>query len=190
MLVPSRRPSEPHRLPRFDGFGYQQPVSEPQVRLVPALQQPRQYLARSEAVEPSRRRPRAGGHEPVEDRQGIERARRALRVVLDRLDREIAVAESLNGAVVEIDLADPEATGGGQRLGDDSHLVILGGDLDEPQVDVADGVIGAVMPEAETPRVGPGRSGHDLVPETDAEQWPAFEDGRAGQRHQIERRAG
>ena len=48
-------------------------------------------------------------HEPVEDRQRVERPRRAFRVVLDGLDRQFAVAQALDRAVVEVDLADVEA---------------------------------------------------------------------------------
>src|SRR5689334_17806759 len=49
------------------------------------------------------------GHEPVEHRERIERPRRALGVVLDRLDRLLGVAKTLDGPVVEVQLADVEA---------------------------------------------------------------------------------
>jgi hypothetical protein len=39
---------------------------------------------------------------PVEDRQRVERAGRALRVVLDGLDRQLAVAQALDRPVVEV----------------------------------------------------------------------------------------
>ncbi len=50
-----------------------------------------------------------GGHEAVEDGEGVERAGRALGVVLDGLDRQVPVAQALDRAVVEVHLADAEA---------------------------------------------------------------------------------
>ena len=55
----------------------------------------------------ARHRARRGGDEPVEDGERVERARRALGVVLDGLDRQLAVAQALDRAVVEVDLARP-----------------------------------------------------------------------------------
>ena len=58
----------------------------------------------------ARRRPAgAAADEPVEDRERVERPGRALGVVLDGLDRQLAVAQALDRAVVEVDLADAEA---------------------------------------------------------------------------------
>ena len=72
-----------------------------------------------------------GGHEPVEHRERVERARRALGVVLDGLDRLLAVAQALDRAVVEVDLADAEARRRRQRVADDLDLVVLGRHLDD-----------------------------------------------------------
>ena len=76
--------------------------------------------ARVAACGPGVRHPRASGgarrgHEPVEHRERVERPGRALRVVLDRLDRLARVAKTLDGAVVEVDLADAEARRAGSE---------------------------------------------------------------------------
>ena len=56
---------------------------------------------------------------------------RALGVVLDRLDRQRRVAQALDRAVVQVQLADVEAaTPAGSDVADDLDLVVLGGDLD------------------------------------------------------------
>src|SRR6478735_26043 len=89
-----------------------------------------------------------GRHEPVEDRERIEWSGRALRVVLHGLDRQLAVAQPLDRAVVEVDLADPEPGPLRQRRADDLDLVVLGRHLDEPHLEVLDRVVGAVMAEA------------------------------------------
>ena len=75
----------------------------------------------------------------------------------------------------------PPARGSG--LGDHLDLVVLGGHLDQPGVDVADRVVRAVMAESQPAGVGPGGAGHDLVTEADPEQRPAVGDGRPRQRH-------
>ena len=108
---------------------------------------------------------------------------RPFRVVLDRLDRQVAVAQALDRPVVEVDLADVEPAGPGQRVGDDLDLVVLGGHLDEPAVHVADRMVRPVMAEPQPAGVGPRRAAHDLVTEADPEQRPAVGDGRPGQRH-------
>ena len=125
---------------------------------------------------------RRGRHEPVEHGERVERPGRALRVVLDGLDRQLAVAQALDRAVVEVDLADPEPGRGRQRVADDLDLVVLGGDLDEPELEVLDRVVGAVVAEPEAARVGAGGPPDDLVAEADPEQRPAVVDDRAGQR--------
>ena len=121
------------------------------------------------------------GHEPVEHRERVERARRALGVVLDGLDRLLRVAQALDGPVVEVDLADVEAGRGRQRVADDLDLVVLGGDLDEPEVDVLDRVVRPVVPEPQPARLGTGGPAHDLVAEADAQQRPAVVDDGAGE---------
>ncbi len=138
----------------------------------------------------TRRVPRGaahGGDEAVEDREGVERAGRALGVVLDGLDRLVRVAQPLDRAVVEVELADVEAGRGRQRLADDLDLVVLGGDLDQTEVDVVDRVVRAVMPEPEAAGVGAGGPPDDLVAEADAEQRPAVVDDRAGRARPVPR---
>ena len=122
-----------------------------------------------------------GGHEAVEHGQRVERAGRALGVVLDRLDGLVGVAQPLDRAVVEVDLADPEAAARRQRVADDLDLVVLGGDLDEPEVDVLDRVVGPVMPEAQPAGVRARGPAHDLVTEADAQERPAVVDDRPGE---------
>src|SRR3954453_11422926 len=74
--------------------------------------------------------------EPVEHGERIERARGALGVVLHRLDRLRAMAQSLDGPVVQVELADAEPGCVGQRVADDLDLVVLGGDLDGARVQI------------------------------------------------------
>jgi hypothetical protein len=100
--------------------------------------------------------PRAGGRdEPVEDGQRVERTRAALGVVLDRFDRQRAVAQPLHRSVVEVDLADDEAARLRQRVGDDRDLVVLGRDLDQARLEVLDRVVRGVVAEGQAPRVRP-----------------------------------
>src|SRR6185369_14033120 len=73
-------------------------------------------------------------HEPIEHRERVEWARRALRVVLDSLDRERGVAQALDRAVVEVDLAHAEAGTRRDRRPDHLDLVVLGGDLDQAEL--------------------------------------------------------
>ena len=68
-----------------------------------------------------------------------------------------------------------------QRVADDLDLVVLGGHLDEPEVDVADRVVRPVVPEPEPGRLGAGRSSDDLVAEADPEQRPPVLDDRPRQ---------
>ena len=71
---------------------------------------------------------------------------------------------------------------GRQRLADDLDLVVLGGDLDEPELEVLDRVVRAVMPEPEARRLGAGGPPDDLVPEADPEQRAAVVDDRLRER--------
>ena len=122
------------------------------------------------------------GDEPVEHRQRVERAGGALGVVLDGLDRQLAVTQALDRAVVEVDLADVEAAGRRERVGDDLDLVVLGRHLDPAGVDVADRVVRPVMAEPEPARLGAGRPPDDLVAEADPEERAAVGDRRPRQR--------
>ena len=54
--------------------------------------------------------------------------------------------------------------------------MVLGRHLDEPEVDVLDRVVRAVVAEAQPGRLGAGGTRHDLVPEADPEQRPAVLD--------------
>src|SRR4051812_6474957 len=72
-----------------------------------------------------------GGDKPVEHSERIERARSALGVVLDGLDRQLRMAQPFDRPVVEVDLADPEPGCGRERLADDLDLVVLRRDLDQ-----------------------------------------------------------
>src|SRR6185503_12066610 len=110
------------------------------------------------------------GNEPVEHRDRVEWTRCAFGVVLDRLDRELDVPQALDRAIVEIDLAHPEAAVARQRLAHDLDLVVLRGHLDVASVEVADGVIRAVVAEPQPARLGARGSPHDLMPEADPEQ--------------------
>src|SRR4029079_6324956 len=102
------------------------------------------------AVPRASRSPRFGaGDEPVEYGQRIERARRALGVVLDRFDRQRLVAQPFDGAVVQVDLAQLEPGAGRYRVAHHRALVVLGGDLNEPQVNVTDRMVRAVVPKSQ-----------------------------------------
>src|SRR5690349_20755132 len=70
----------------------------------------------------SRPTPRRG-NEPIEHRQRVERARRPLWVVLDRLDRPLTMTQPLDGPIVQVDLADVEPGRRWQRIADDLDLV-------------------------------------------------------------------
>ena len=78
---------------------------------------------------------------------------------------------------------------GRQRVADHLDLVVLGGDLDEPESDVVDRVVRAVVPEPQAARLGAGGAADDLVAEADAEQRPPVVDDRPRERDRR-RRAG
>ena len=63
---------------------------------------------------------------------GVVRARRGLRVVLDGEDRQLAVPQSLDGAVVQVHVRDLERRRPGNRLLAplDGEAVVLRGDQD------------------------------------------------------------
>ncbi len=71
---------------------------------------------------------------------------------------------------------------GRQRPADDLDLMVLGGHLDEVELEVADRVVRAVVPEPQTGRLGARRPRDDLVAETDAEQRAAVVDDRLRER--------
>src|SRR5204862_4475151 len=104
--------------------------------------------------------------------------RRAFGVVLDGLDRLLAMAEALDRAVVEIDLADPEPGRDRQRRPDDLDLVILGRHLDDPEFGVLDWMVRPVVTEPESGRIRTRRPADDLMTKTDAEQGSPVVDDR------------
>ena len=57
----------------------------------------------------------------------------------------------------------------GSDVAVDRVVVVLAGDLDTPRLDPSNGMVGAVMAEAELERAGSERAAHDLVTEADAE---------------------
>ncbi len=122
-----------------------------------------------------------GRHEPVEHLERVQRPRRAFRVVLDGLDRQLPVTQPLDGAVVEIDLADVEPGCRRDRMADHLDLVVLGGHLDTPKVQVLDRMVGAVMAEPQPRRLRAAGARDDLVPEADPEQRAAGGDHGAGE---------
>ena len=65
--------------------------------------------------------------EPVEEVFVVPRAWGRLRVVLDAHDRQRAMAQSFNGAIVQVDVADFEF--GRQAVAVDGVAVVLGGDV-------------------------------------------------------------
>src|SRR5438067_7782559 len=83
--------------------------------------------------------------EAVEQMLVVLRAGVRLRVVLDREDRQLAVRQALDRAVVQVDLADEEAGGRVDRRAVDLELVVLRGDVDAPAQKILDRVVGAVM---------------------------------------------
>src|SRR6187200_1518058 len=89
--------------------------------------------------------------------------------------------EALDGTVVEVPVADPIA---GRREGrpiDDLHLVIVRADVDAATRLVEDGVIAAVVTDAQPMRLGPGREAKELMPEADPQDRRATLDRVAGQ---------
>ena len=93
------------------------------------------------------------------------------------------MAQPLDRAVVEVDLAHDEATRGRQRLADDRDLVVLGRDLDQAGFQVLHRVVRGMVTERQTPRPGTGRPPDDLVAQADPKQRPPVGDHRARQRH-------
>ena len=127
-------------------------------------------------------RRRHGSHEPVEHRERVERPRRALGVVLDGLDRLLAVAQALDRAVVEVDLADPEP----RRAGSESPTTwtswFWAVTWTRPSSTSWTGWFAPWWPNRSRRRVGARGPADDLVTEADAEQRPAVVDDRLRQR--------
>ena len=104
---------------------------------------------------------------------------RALGVVLDGLDRQLAVAQALDRAVVEVDLADPEA---GPRRAATSPTTwtswFWAVTWTSPSSRSWTGWFAPWWPNRRRRRVGARGPRHDLVAEADPEQRPAVVDDR------------
>ena len=94
-------------------------------------------------------------------------SRARLGVVLDGEDGKFAVGEAFHRSVVDVDVADGEAAGGRDGGCVDLEAVVLGGDVDASGGDVADGMVGAAVPEAEAGGLGADGQSHHLVAEAD-----------------------
>ena len=91
-------------------------------------------------------------------------------MILHRLDRQLAVPQSLNGAVVQVDLAHLETRVRRERAANHLNLVILRRYVDTAARQVAHRMIRTVMSKREALRLGTRGARHDLMPEADAEQ--------------------
>lgn len=90
-------------------------------------------------------------------------------MVLHAEDGEFAVAETFDGAIVEIDVADFEV--GREGVGIDRKTVVLAGDVDFAGAEVFDGLVAAAMAEFEFEGVAAEGVGKHLVAEADGESW-------------------
>ncbi len=87
-------------------------------------------------------------------------------MVLHRKRRERLVAHALDGAVVEIDVRDLQASW--NRLRHDGKVVVLACDLHLARCEVLHGVVAAVVPEFETTSLCATRERQKLVPKADS----------------------
>src|SRR6266498_609025 len=109
------------------------------------------------------------GHELcelVEEIRGVVWAGPGLGVVLDAERGRVEHAETLDNAVVEVDVREGCAA---ERVEVDGVVVVLARDLDLAGGLVAHGMVGAVVAEAELEGAGAEREPEDLVAEADAE---------------------
>jgi hypothetical protein len=74
----------------------------------------------------------------------VVRARRSFGMILNAEERQLFVAHSLVGVVVEVDVGDLNIAGR-KRFGIDAEAVILRGDLDFLVLKILHGMIGAVV---------------------------------------------
>ena len=107
--------------------------------------------------------------EAVEKMLIILRPRATLGVVLDGEDRQRTVGDSLDRAVIEVQLTDVEVTVR-NRQGVDPELMVLTGDMDQAGVEVLDRVVGAVVTEGQPRGRPPDRLAENLVAKADAEE--------------------
>ncbi len=107
--------------------------------------------------------------ESVEEVLVIQRSWGRLGMKLDGQDRQIAVCEPLDGAVIEIDQTHFPPGVGGHACRIDLEPVILGRDRDAPGSHVPHRVVPASMPELQFSRLGADRPRQELMTQTDAE---------------------
>src|SRR3989442_8113640 len=105
--------------------------------------------------------------ELVENVDIVKRARRGLRMVLDRQHRLAAVTQPLAGAVVQVKLRDFDIAGEAIRV--DSVAVVLRRDVYAARRYVLHRVIRAAVPEFELEGAGTESSAKHLVAQADAQ---------------------
>src|SRR5207237_6301206 len=98
---------------------------------------------------------------------GVVRPGRRFRMVLHAEHRFRLVTQTLDGAVVQIDVRDGDIRW--QRLRVDREAVILRGDLDLARFQLLHRVVCAPMTELQLVGLAAQRQRKDLMPETDAE---------------------
>ena len=92
-------------------------------------------------------------------------------MILDAHQRQLAVAEALVGAVVEVDVGLDEVAGGVQRRVH-GEAVVLGRDLHAPAGEVLHGLVRPPMPELQLEGPAAAGEGQHLVAEADPEDRP------------------
>src|SRR6266542_4720701 len=110
-----------------------------------------------------------GRQEAIADRLVVTRTRRAFGVVLIGADRERAVRQTLDRAVVEIPRAHVEVAAAGDGALVDLELMVLAGDDDAAAAHVPHRMVRAVMPEWQPRRRRSDGAPDQLMTETDAE---------------------
>src|SRR5690606_8368900 len=102
------------------------------------------------------------------ERVGVVRAGGGFRVVLHREDRQLLVAQALDGVIVEIDFRD-DGVAGLEALGIRREAVVLRGDGDATGLEVLDRLVAAAVTELELERLSAEGVREHLVSQTDAE---------------------
>src|SRR6476646_6857008 len=97
----------------------------------------------------------------VEEIVAIVRSGTRFRVVLNREGGEVAVAETLHRAVVQIEMGEL-IFGIGEQAGLDGEAVVLGGDRDLAGGEVLDRVVRAAVSELQLERPSAAGQSHDL----------------------------
>src|SRR3982751_27689 len=110
-------------------------------------------------------------HELLEQRPGIVRAGRGLRMVLDGEHGEFTVAQPLDRTVVQVHVGDLQPWGAGNLPLAPLHgeAVILGGDQNSPGLDLPHGVISPAVAVRHLHRLGAEGEAQQLMPQADAE---------------------